>query len=215
MKSIEGHWRRRIDLPDGGAVELERCDDAFFRKAQSLSIAIQLRDPALYSLTNPELDLPRIYVALTALTGPSGNLYDDWKGAFSFPFKLTVHRGDRKLRYLLNIMSFRSMAEPCVYRVLQEGEPYDRRLYHKPFDDELSEDALRDVLGYFCGFLAGFLTTMPKWTTPFLKVVQSNLILFGFDPTSGELFQQQFREPEAYSAAFEHWQTLIPKESLG
>lgn len=38
------------------------------------------------------LRLPEVYVALTTLTGPSGELYDDWKGAFAFPFEMTVRR---------------------------------------------------------------------------------------------------------------------------
>lgn len=38
--------------------------------------------------------------------------------------------------------------------------------------------------------------------------------MFGHDPTSGQLFQQEFGDPEAYSAALDHWQTLTPKVTL-
>jgi len=204
-----------ITLPGGlGVAELRRCDDHFFRKALALSLPIELRSPRLISLADRrELGLPQIYAALTALTGPSGELYDDWKGAFGFPFKLTVRRGEREHRYLLNLMNFRSMVEPILSRVQQPGESYRRDAYHAPFDDELSTDDIVTVIDFIRGFLAGYLKTMPAWTTPYVKEVQSNLLLFGYDPTSGAFFEQAYREPEAYQAARERWHTLIPKET--
>jgi hypothetical protein len=203
-----------ITLPDGvGVVELRRCDDHFFRKAGALSMPIELRSPSLYSLTDRGLGLPQIYAALCMLTGPSGDLYDPWKGAFSFPFKLTVRRGERQLRYLLKLTSFRSMVEPILYRVQQPGETYSRTTYHAPFEDELGKDDIAFVINFLRGYLGGFLPALRTWTTPFVKEIQSNLILFGYDPTSSTFFEQDYQEPEAYQAALERWHTLIPKES--
>jgi hypothetical protein len=204
-----------ITLPGGaGVAELRRCDDHFFRKARALSIPIELRNPRLISLADSrELGLPQLYAGLTALTGPSGDLYDDWKGAFSFPFKLTVRRGEREHRYLLNLMNYRSMVEPILYRVQQQGESYSRDTYHAPFEDELSSDDIVFVIDFIRGFVAGYLQTMPRWTVPFVKKVQSNFILFGYDPTSGEFFEQEYDEAEAYEAALERWHALIPEET--
>lgn len=39
-----------------------------------------------------ECFLPRLYAALTYLTGPSDNSYDDYKGSYSFTFELTVKK---------------------------------------------------------------------------------------------------------------------------
>jgi hypothetical protein len=212
MERIRSEPLPPITLPGGaGVVELRRSDDAFFCKAAELSMPIQLQ--GVYTLADRSLRLPEIYAALTTLTGPSGDLYDDWKGAFSFPFKLTVRRGDRESRYLLNLRNFRSMVEPTLYRVQQPGESYRSDRYHAPFDDELSADDITHVIDSLRRFLAGFVETMPKWTTPFVKQIRSNALLFGYDPRSGAFFEEGYREPEAYRAALERWHTIIPEET--
>ncbi len=159
------------------------------------------------------LGLPQIYAALTVLNGSSGDLYDCWKGAFSFPFKLTVRRDGRESRYLLRLANFRSLVEPSLYRLQKPGESYSCSLYHVPFDDELSTNDIIHVVDFIAGFLEGFLETMPRWTTPFLKEVQSNLILFGYDPKVGAFFEESYDREDAYRAALAHWRTLIPKET--
>jgi hypothetical protein len=175
---------------------------------------IELKSLWLLSLTvRRGLGLPQIYAALSMCTGPSGDLYDGWKGAFSFPFKLTVRRGDRELRYLLNLMNFRSMVEPILYRVQQPGESYSASVYHAPFDDELSTDDIVFIIDFLFGFLEGYLETAPRWTLPFVKEVQSNFILFGYNPTSGEFFEEDYDTEEEYQAALERYRRFIPEES--
>lgn len=199
-----------IKLPDGGRVRVRRCEDALFCKAQALSIAITWQHwMMLFPFWRSEL--PHVYVALTVLTGPSGPC-DDWKGAFSFAFKLTVRRKRRESRYLLHIVSHRSMVLVNFYRVLKPGESYDRTRYHAPFDDELSELGMLCVIKYIEGFLLGFLETMPPWTVPFVKEVPSNFILFGYDPKEGRLFEQEYDSQEAYDAALKSWRSLLPPE---
>jgi hypothetical protein len=201
-----------ITLSGGGVVELRRCDDDFYRKARALSIPIELRSPRLITLSD-RLGLPEIYAALTALTGPSGDFYDCWKGAFSFPFKLTVRRDGNEFRYLLRLVNFRSLVEPSLYRLQKPGESHSRTSYHAPFDDELSSNDIIHVVEFIAGFLEGYLETMPRWTTPFVKEVQSNFILFGYDPKSAAFFEESYDSEKAYRAALEHWRTLIPKET--
>lgn len=164
------------------------------------------------TLTDP-LGLPQIYAALTVLTGPSGDLYDGWKGAFSFPFKLTMRRHGRESRYLLRLVNFRSLVKPSLYRLQKPGESYSHSSYHPPFDDELNTNDLIHVVDFIRGFLEGFLETMPRWTTPFLKEVQSNFILFGYDPKAGAFFEESYDHEEAYRAALQRRRTLIPKET--
>lgn len=211
MESSSGYRFPPIELPSGGVVELHRCDDRFAYKASELSMPIELRGWRLMALSH-RLGLPQIYAALTALTGPSGELYDDWKGAFSFSFKVTVRRGDREFRYLLLLMNFRSWVKPSLYRVQRPGESYDRSRFHAPFDDEFSEADITYVFNFIEGFLGGYLETMPRWTTPFVKEVKSNLILFGYDPKAGDFFEESYEEEDAYEAALERWRTLVPPE---
>lgn len=214
MQRIRSEPLPLIAMPSFAVAELRRCDDHFFRKTRSLSMPIELRNPRLYSLANRRgLGLPQIYAALSMRTGPSGDLYDDWKGAFSFPFKLTVRRGDRELRYLLNVVNFRSMVEPVLYRVQQPGESYSTSMYHAPFDDELSTDDVVYIIDFLCGFIEGYLEAAPRAALSFVKEVQSNFILFGYNSTSGEFFEEDYDTKEEYQAALERYRRLIPKES--
>src|SRR5205807_1816602 len=108
-----------------GLATLRRCDDHFFETARSVSMPIELTSMRLYRLLlRPRLSLSETYASLTLLTGASGELYDSWKGAFAFPFKLTIHRDGREHRYLLKITNVRSSAEPDLYRVVRAGEKY-------------------------------------------------------------------------------------------
>ncbi|KFA90003.1 hypothetical protein [Archangium violaceum] len=201
-----------ITLSGGGVVELRRCEDDFYRKARALSIPIEIRSSRLITLTD-RLGLPQIYAALTVLTGPSGDLHDCWKGSFSFSFKLTVRRDSNEFRYLLRLVNFRSLVEPTLYRLQKPSESHSRTSYHAPFDNELSTNDIIDVVEFIAGFLEGFLETMPMWTTPFVKEVQSNFILFGYDPKAGAFFEESYDDEKSYRAALEHWRTLIPKET--
>lgn len=209
---LKAHRFPPITLSGGGVVELRRCDDDFFRKARALSIPIELKSPRFITLTG-RLGLPQIYAALTVLTGPSGDLYDSWKGAFSFPFKLTVRRDGSEFRYLLRLVNFRSLVEPSLYRLQKPDELYSRTSYHAPFEDELSTNDILHVVEFIAGFLEGYLETMPRWTTPFVKEVQSNFLLFGYDPKAGAFFEESHDDEETYRAALAHWRTLIPKET--
>jgi len=203
-----------ITLSGGVVVELRRCEDDFYRKARALSIPIELKSPRLITLTG-RLGLPQIYAALTVLTGPSGDFHDSWKGAFSFPFKLTVRRDGSEFRYLLRLVNFRSLVEPSLFRLEKPDESHSRTSYHAPFDDELSNHDIIQVVEFLAGFLEGFLETMPRWTTPFVKEVQSNFILFGYDPKAGAFFEKSYDNEQAYRAALERWRTLIPQETPG
>src|SRR5438067_1573875 len=167
MENINKNRKITIELPSGAA-ELRRCDDHFFVKARSQSIPIEIDGIWLYRLMGrPGLGLPQIYAALTTLFGPSGDLYDEWKGAFAFPFKLTVCRGDTTSRYLLKIMNFRSGVEPSLWRVMRPGESYRIEVYHAPFDDELSAGDIQHLIEFIYGFLESYVESMPKWTTGF------------------------------------------------
>jgi hypothetical protein len=204
-----------IKLPSGAVVQLRRCSDEFFGKAAALIMPIRIDFLLLMDLCgymNHKLGLPQMYAVLTTLTGPSGKFYDKWKGAFNFSFKLTVRRGAREFRYLLCLMNYRSQVEPNLFRVQKPGESYSRHTYHAPFDDEFSEDDITRTLNNIYTYLAIYLKIMPKWTTPFVKGVESEHILFGYDPRVGDFFEESYPGWEDYQAALERWRTVIPPE---
>ena len=200
--TIREDWVLSVELPEGrGVVELRRCDDRTWLEMRSRSMPILMRDDALMSIVCTEVGLPGIYAALTVSTGPSSMLFDEWKGAFAFPFRMIVRRGGREHVYLLRLTSYRSMVEPDLHRLLCAGETHDGRVYHPPFDEELTASDMWVIVSYIRGFIEGFLKTMPRWTTPFVKEIPSNLILFGYDPASDAFFTRGFDEEGAYREA--------------
>jgi len=213
MEKTSTQAKISIKLPNKQAVvTLERCSDDFYTRASRFSIPINLHSGAWIctSLTCREMRLPEFYAALTALTGPSGKFFDSFKGAFAFPFKMTVRRDDDTFKYLLMVMNFRSMVEPNLYRLDKNSETGGFRTYHAPFDNELTLDEITYVLSFFVGYLSGYLRTMPKWTTPFVLEVQSNGILYGYDPQSDKFFEEQYKTEKAYDEALAKWRTIIP-----
>jgi hypothetical protein len=144
------------------------------------------------------LQLPQIYACLVSLFGASGELYDHDRGAFAFAFKLTVVRGDKSFKYLAKITNYRSYADINFWKVLGLHESCDKSSYPKPLKDEFSEEEIRKLIEYLFGFFKGYFKTMPPWTTPFLKEVKSNLILFGYSRISGGFIEVEYKSETQY-----------------
>ena len=128
------------------------------------------------------------------------------------PFKLTVRRDGREARYLLLLRNVRSLVQPSLYRLKQPGESFSSSEYHAPFADELSEEDLENVTDFIRGFLVGFLAAS-EWTTPFVKEVRSNLILFGYHPDWGGFFERAYESQDAYEAALARLRRHIQEQS--
>ncbi len=213
MATTEKQETISIKLPDTRAVvKLQRCTDEFYRRAARFGTPINLHPGPWIctSLVQRDFGLPELYAALTAITGPTGEIYDSYKGSFAFPFKMTVRHDERVFKYLLHLMNFRSMVEPKVYRLDKNTEDAAFRSFHEPFVEELTIDDIAYVLSFLVGYLKGYSRTMPKWTTPFVLEVQSNGILFGYDPRSGKFFEEQYDTKEEYDAALVRWREVIP-----
>lgn len=198
-----------VKLDDGAVrVTLERCDDAFYRRACSIGQPMAMCLP-FGLMIHHELQLGESYAALLSLTGPSGMLFDHYKGAFAFPFKLTVHRGERKHRYLLMLENFRSGIGRSLLRI-QSPEQERDRAYRKLIPEELSAQELHEVLWFIEGVLEGFMETAPAWTTPFLGEVRSNLLLYGFHPVTQVFFEEEYDSLETYEAARAELRSRFP-----
>jgi hypothetical protein len=101
---------------------------------------------------NRPLDFPRIYLALKRRFGPSSQLLDEWKEAFSFPFLLQCESDHRMIQYILTIASFRSSLEFRFRRQWLGMEHLDRAVIRHPFKKEFSRGEMNDCAGYFLGW---------------------------------------------------------------
>ena len=100
-----------------GNCRLSRLDDLRWRRLRRSALAI--RTPELVAdiwqaVARMRADRPQLastYTVLRALFGESGRCFDDWKGAFSFPFEIEVSKGSVRFAYLLEVASWRGALE--------------------------------------------------------------------------------------------------------
>lgn len=199
---------------DNISIRLERLTDNAYFELHRRSLAIHedlgfyLFSPMWRSLER--LSFGQVYVALKALTGASGKWYDDWKGSFSFPFKLDVTKGNCTFNYLLNIRNFRSHIEFSLRKVVDARDPRLKdHLLHQPFADEFSQDEINSFIAYFYSFLTGYLEVrLPVMKVdPFVQKAQSNHILFGY--YDGQFFEQEIDSSEEFNAEFKYYRDRI------
>ena len=199
MAGINLDFRLSFALPGGGETTLRRCDDQFFHPVYRWGARIAVKTPFMWP--SPSLPPAKIYAALTMLTGPSGRLFDDEKGAFAFPFKLAIRRGEREARYVVKLTNNRGGVEPDLYRLpFGDAEPRPGLYAQEPHDDELSSQEFVALIDFFFAFLESHLASGPRWTTPFVLENRSNFYLFGYDPASG-FFEDDCRTKGEFDAA--------------
>lgn len=193
----------RIETEDN-VYRLIRLNDEQYFLLRKNSIAISEDYSHLMSLSmNRDIiysSFSKMYVTLKALFGESGKYYDDWKGAFSFPFLIHFHKGEEEFGYVMNLMSLRSSVEFHMARLIHaDDDKFRRDILHEPFE-EFPRDEIRYFINFFIGFLSGyFKATAELYTDPFFKTVDSNLILFGY--RDGHFFDEQYDNSDEFDDA--------------
>ena len=166
------------------------------------------------------LTLAHYYAGLRLIFGKPGTLYDDWKGSFSFPFKVNVCRNGKLFPYALNIVHDRSMPEFRFRRIVQPKEKsnIDLRVYRDPIEHEFSQDDINTVILHIHDLLHylrifAFTPGNPESTDPrlrahdFVILTPSNLIISGC--INGVFFEEDFSSEKRFNAAKRHYKHLI------
>ena len=141
--------------------------------------------------------MPKLYAALTYLTGPSDNLHDDYKGSFSFLFELEVKKNSNVSKYFYLIYHYRSYIEFAIYQILPKSKrKRDTSRMRKPNPRLFSkEDIIYFSLAYSWHVL-GCLKKSQHPPEPFVKYSDSNLLLFGYDKNG--YFIEDYEDEEEY-----------------
>ncbi len=187
------YWTLRTD-----SLAIRECYGVWWNYLKQSDNALLNKAPLAFFLASFE----RAY-------GASGNMYDDYKGAFSFPFAIKVFQRDTAIAYLLNVTSWRGSIEFNFRKIIPDNETrYDRIIVHKPFDDEFSETQMRIVCHFLMGFSKGFWNSTERHKDKlekrypedsqcdFVKAIDSNNILFGYK--DGHLFEMHFSDQDEY-----------------
>jgi len=144
----------------------------------------------------------KMYAALKMMFGESGKYYDDWKGSFSFPFLIHFHKGEEEYGYLMNLMNLRSSMEFNMAKLIcADDDRFERGVLHDPFE-EFSRKEITYFINYFVGFLTGYFEVVSdRYDEPFLKIVESNLILFGYK--DGSFFDYEYEDEKEFKEAIQ------------
>lgn len=113
--------------PDNACCVLTRITDATYARLARRSHPLSEQYPEFYYGRAPEdtLNLAQYYTGMRCLFGKPSNLYDDWKGSFSFVFQVDVFRNKNVYTYLLNILHLRSYIEFSFRKIVDDPENYD------------------------------------------------------------------------------------------
>jgi hypothetical protein len=146
--------------------------------------------------------LAKMYVALKMCFGESGDCYDDWKGAFSFPFLIYFEKDERSIAYIMNICNIRASIDFRVAKLIHKDDSsFDRTVLHNPLE-EFPRSEINYVINFLVGYLTGFLESakaIGEYNEPFFKSVSSDLILFGYK--DGNFFEQQYEDFDEFDEA--------------
>lgn len=197
--------------------QIKRIDDNSFYELDSHTLAITVSQEYWWNYLrvsqNPRLKSAPLAFFLATFEyayKPSGHFYDHYKGAFSFPFAVNVLHHDMGIPYLLHVTCWRGEVEFRFRKIISADETrYDKRLEHRPFDDEFSEYQMSIVAKALLRLAEARWqsdlqhnqtgeTVFPgeeNWRD-FVKAIDSNSILFGCK--NGHFFEKHYSDQNEY-----------------
>jgi hypothetical protein len=185
-----------------------RIDDNSFRNIQKQSYSIHEQWPSYYLMhadndqnnRKNTFNLAEYFAAMCILFGEPGNCFDDWKGAFSFPFEVQVFKRGQYFKYGLNVINWRSTVELRFCKVVDQNDKNTNlHTYRHPIESEFSEREMIVLDNLLCGCILGIKRSFRVLNIPaFIKRIDSNLIIFGY--VDGEFFEHQHETEETYKA---------------
>lgn len=164
---------------------------------------------------DPErLTLPKAFVTLEHLFGQTMSFFDEWKGSFAFPILVELNKENGQFYYILKVFDHRGTLSFTWYRIVETGiDDYDINIYRDPFELEFSQEEMNKFLSYFYGYLIGSSRILKKVPpSPFLKKVNSNLIIYGY--RDGEFFEEEFESNEDYQQAIQDFEEVYGNNLL-
>lgn len=204
-------------------VSLERCETQFrlwrlseeeYHQLRQHSLPIKedgffLLQLFLSERQNPNrLTLPKAFLTLEHLLGQSSDFLDNWKGSFNFPLLLVLKKPAGQFFYLFRVHDHRGSLCFPLYRILENGvSGYDLNICREPFELEFSRKEINEFLCYFYGYLSGSAEAVSRLPRlPFLKRVESDLILYGYK--EGDFFEEQMNSEGEYRAAIQRFEEV-------
>ncbi len=161
---------------------------------------------------DPErLTQPEQFLALRNLFGESSRQLDDYKQAFSFPFRIEVRKGDTESLYLLDLHCTGSI-NYCFRKIVDKDDPrLKTRSYHDPYEEEFGREDMRYFIAFFEGYLQGnWRVCQRESLAPCLLRIERYNNIFGF--VGGLIFDEEYESREEFDTAWENYQAQLRTE---
>ncbi|OZG31879.1 hypothetical protein [Rickettsia endosymbiont of Culicoides newsteadi] len=197
-------FKKTFNFTSEFIIDIERVTDINYFKSFKL-IAIQ-NSASFYFDDNDPLVLPKFYAGLSYLTGPGDDRYDDYKGSYSFMFKLQVQKNSKISKYCYHIYHYRSYIEFAVYQLTSQGDPRASNHYHQPNDELFSDKDICSFSNLFYNYVQECMESAKYSPQPFVKYSDSNLLLFGY--SRNKYFFKDYENQDIYEKKKE----LLKKE---
>ncbi|GAA6619686.1 hypothetical protein [Scytonema sp. NUACC26] len=207
--------RRKVEFEENNIkYQLWRLDDFEYRKLRQSSLPIKEDYDFYWNVHYSEryredrFNLAKLFVTLTWLFGDSSDFIDNWKGSFFFPILLVLEKEQGKFFYLVSIYDHRGSITFMLYKVLEDDvDSYDKDVLHDPLESEFSRKEINYFISYFYSFMRGYFQSLKKINVPqpFLKKIDSNLILYGYK--DNEYFEEHYESEESYKTAIQSFES--------
>ena len=185
--------------------DILRMDDEQFLKFMKQALPIE-PDYALEMRIayNEELitsQLSKTYAALKLKFGESGACYDDWKGAFAYPF-LILREDQPEFRYVMHLYHYRSSLNFRYYRIAPEIPSHEKSSHYLSPSIDFSKEQMAQVVSYLINWLTGYFSVCSHdFHENFCKKAHSEFILFGYK--NGKFFDRSYDDEDLYEKAFD------------
>lgn len=128
---------------------------------------------------DPEF-LPKIYTALSHLTGSADNNQDSFKGGFSFQFMVDVEKGENHSKYLYWLMQYRSFMRIKLYQIVPKNDPRREEVCTRATAALFSEEDINSFSSAFVRHLLAELASANHTPEEFVLSAPSNCLVYGY-----------------------------------
>lgn len=196
-------FKKTLEIEEGLIVYIERLFD-FGKNDLKKYKFLPIQNSAYFYLDKIKepLILPKLYAALEYLTGKGDNRYDDYKGSYSFTFKIKVQKNQMISEYIYHIYHYRSYIEFSVFQLVSKTDLRKETYMHQPDDGLFSDMDICNFSIYFCNYALGYMEGAQYIPQPFTKYSDSNLLSFGY--SGSEYFLNDYEDEEEYTASKEY-----------
>ena len=182
---------------------IRRIDDMRWIEFRKNGIPINEQFPVFSSYVPNEcmghepLNLAEYYALMNIAFGKTGRLYDDWKGAFAYPFEVEVFNAAGEHKYIMKVTNWRDTVELRFNKIINDPSRMDAIVCKHPDLEEFYGEEMSFVDAFLYGCLLSFRSRDDYYQIPeFSRQIDSNIIKFGFQ--GGKFFETHYSDYEDY-----------------